>query len=103
MSDTFKPAEPQAEMMPLLEVFDKEHNKIICIDSVEAIIREQRDADMAWLPAHDQKVRREFADKVITTMQIPVEGKRFQPQYRAWKQMVARIRAMAEEVSHGQS
>ena len=28
--------------------------------------KEQRDADMARLPAHDQQVRREFAEKVLT-------------------------------------
>ena len=97
MSDTFKPAEPQAEMMPLRCSRGKPC-EYLCLDHCSICQFIKVDTT-----AHDQKVRREFADKVITTMQIPVEGKRFQPKYRAWKQMVARIRAMAEEVSHGQS
>jgi hypothetical protein len=50
-----KPVEPE---MPLID------SKKLDEYTTEFIAKSQRDADMAWLPIHDQQVRQEFAEIV---------------------------------------
>ena len=88
----WQPAEPEDEM-PLTECPP-------CYDHVWAVYYEgteaQRDADMAWLPAHDAEVRREFAEKVIKHLINQLLG--LTPIEQGILQTIlAHIRAMAEE------
>jgi hypothetical protein len=76
----------RVQLKDVLDFQRHDKNQDRTLDVLESIIE-----------AHDQKVRKEFAEEVIKTMAVPVEGKRFQAQYNAWKQMVAHIGAMAEE------
>jgi hypothetical protein len=53
----------------------------------------QRDADMAWLPAHDQQVRKAFAESVCTL--LDEELRIISPNTEA--KLKAHLRAMAEK------
>ena len=63
-----KPAEPQAEMMPLIEhpmSGDMQYDLAFTIGR-----NSQQASDMAWLPAHDQQVRKAFAEVVSICNQL---------------------------------
>jgi hypothetical protein len=89
-------AEPEAEMPPIKNPYAEMHGEVF--QAFRDGSKHQRDADMAWLPAHDQQVRK----AIINELELNIKGILIHKgagvtARELFNEIIYCIRAMAEE------